>query len=332
MLLFGWTTLWLLVAPSEAAFSFSKNSSDRRQRNRWELQHVRDEPRRDTDDDHTPLSRRTLLWKAPLGAVGVYAYGRLAYNALSVRGIQYPVDHENNVASTIATALTAAAAAKSARTATTTTTPFRILEVGVGTEARLIRRGLYDGAFHQLSGGGTTRVDRLELTGLDLQPPTDGKVINDATRKLNGLAGREGMDIQFTTVGTSISERTNFPDGYFDSIICCLTLCSVHDPITALEEMRRLLRPDGGTLGYVEHVAVEPDDGAHQFLAVQQQWLDPLQQLLADHCHLHRYTEQSIATVFQPDGDHCRYLQQERFYVQNMWPVSFQCCGVLQRI
>jgi asparagine synthetase A len=98
--------------------------------------------------------------------------------------------------------------------------------------------------------------------------------------------------------------------------------------------MKRLIRPDGGTLGYVEHVAVDEEESA-KFLEAQQKILDPLQQAVAHNCHLHRYTEQAIDTTFgfQAGAPHnsSERLQHERFIVDSMWPVSCQCCGVVQR-
>jgi hypothetical protein len=102
-----------------------------------------------------------------------------------------------------------------------------------------------------------------------------------------------------------------------------LTLCSVEDPISALTEMKRLLRPHGGTLGFCEHVAAP--EGS--FLGRQQVLLDPLQQKLADNCHLHRNTAGTIRQVF---GSDAFYLSEENFVVPEMWPVSQQSCGVLQ--
>jgi len=295
-------------------------------------------------EDTSLLSRRGWLWKAPLGAVGTYAYGRLLYNALSVSGFEYPVAHEERVASTLTAALTATAAAASrsnnnysstTRTASTTT-PLRVLEVGIGTEARLIRRGLYDAAIHQLAKAGGGRG--VELTGLDLRPP-NAKVEREAQAKLRQLGEQEGVDIRLETVRGSItsSQELPFADGHFDAVVCCLTLCSVDDPVVAVGEIQRLLRPDGGTLGYVEHVAVndggdyEEENSRHGFLAWQQTVLDPLQQRLADNCHLHRSTQNTIGSVFGVERGTARVLQHERFYVDAMWPVSCQSCGVVQR-
>uniref|UniRef100_A0A7N0V6D9 Methyltransferase type 11 domain-containing protein n=1 Tax=Kalanchoe fedtschenkoi TaxID=63787 RepID=A0A7N0V6D9_KALFE len=60
--------------------------------------------------------------------------------------------------------------------------------------------------------------------------------------------------------------------------------------IQLLAEVRRVLRP-GGLYLFVEHVAAK--DGS--FLRVIQTLLDPLQQALADGCHLTRNTGQSIS-------------------------------------
>ena len=199
----------------------------------------------------------------------------------------------------------------------------------------MIRRGLYDAAIHQLAAaGGAGRG--VELTGLDLRLP-NAKVEREAQDKLRQLGDQEGVDIRLETVSGSItaSQPLPFADGHFDAVVCCLTLCSVDDPVVAVGEIQRLLRPDGGTLGFVEHVAVkdgdDEDSSRHGFLAWQQTVLDPLQQRLADNCHLHRSTENTIGSVFGVERGTARVLQHERFYVDAMWPVSCQSCGVVQR-
>jgi hypothetical protein len=80
----------------------------------------------------------------------------------------------------------------------------------------------------------------------------------------------------------------------------------------------------------VEHVAVVPEE-PYRFLEWQQAFLDPLQQKLADNCHLHRYTDDTIAKIFrQTDSGLGVHLQHERFLVDDMWPASCQCSGVIQ--
>jgi SAM-dependent methyltransferase len=210
------------------------------------------------------------------------------------------------------------------------------LEVGIGTDCRLIRRGFYDSAFQQLFNDATTAV---ELTGVDVQLPTDDVVLA-ARRRLDRLGSTAGSstDTKIPRVNlqlqrASITDSLSFPDGYFDAVVCCLTLCSVTDQEAALREIKRLVRPDGGTFGYVEHVAVNKEE-PYRFLEAQQTVLDPLQHAVADNCHLHRYTEQAIDAVFglQPASNSSTLLQHERFLVDNMWPVSCQSCGVIQRI
>ena len=94
--------------------------------------------------------------------------------------------------------------------------------------------------------------------------------------------------------------------------------------------MNRLLRPNGGCLGYVEHVAVNPDEPYH-FLEYQQRLLDPVQQVLADNCHLHRYTQESITNEFLKERSGTTQIAMERYTVGAMWPVSCQACGVIQK-
>jgi SAM-dependent methyltransferase len=76
------------------------------------------------------------------------------------------------------------------------------------------------------------------------------------------------------------------------SELCILhaqVLCSVSDPATALSEMRHVLKP-GGRLLFIEHV-LAPESGLTR---ISQNLLDPLQQLIADGCHLTRDTYSSI--------------------------------------
>ena len=242
---------------------------------------------------------RDLLWKAPFGAVLTYGYGRLVYNALSVQDIRYPEAHERRVKETIQRAFQVA-----------NHQPKRILEVGMGEDCRLLRRGLYDEALRQAP---------FEIVGIDLKMPSAAAVAA-ANAHVSQIA--PGSTLTVTT--GDVQALDNFPDGSFDCIVSCLTLCSVQSPTRAVQELHRVLKP-GGTLAYIEHVAVN-DNEPYRFLEWQQQLLDPLQQRLADNCHLHRYTEATIVEVFGKQPVH-----EERFMVDAMWPVTCQACGVMQR-
>jgi SAM-dependent methyltransferase len=263
------------------------------------------------EGDSILTSRRDLLWKLPIGAVGSYVYGRICYNAFAVQGINYPKEHEHHVESTIRTALLACTRPGMSH--------LKVLEVGIGKDVRLLRRGLYDEAFENLHAAG---VQHIELVGVDPLAPTDATM--EAARQSSFP-----LQVDIDYLQGSIESELSYDDGYFDAIVCCLTLCSVDDVAIALKEINRLLRPDGGCFGYVEHVAVDPDE-PYRFLEIQQEVLDPVQQILADNCHLHRSTQQSIADEFLTTPSAVT-IATDRYLVDTMWPVSCQACGVLQK-
>lgn len=55
------------------------------------------------------------------------------------------------------------------------------------------------------------------------------------------------------------AEQLPFRDESFDAVVCTLVLCTVRDPMRALAEVRRLLKPRGRLL-FIEHV--RSDDSA----------------------------------------------------------------------
>ncbi|GAQ81467.1 S-adenosyl-L-methionine dependent methyltransferases [Klebsormidium nitens] len=79
------------------------------------------------------------------------------------------------------------------------------------------------------------------------------------------------------------------PSTSVDVVVGTLILCSVDDVARSLLEVRRVLRP-GGKYLFIEHVAA-PDGTALRQL---QNTLNPLQQALADGCHLNRDTLQAV--------------------------------------
>lgn len=73
-----------------------------------------------------------------------------------------------------------------------------------------------------------------------------------------------------------------FPDASFDHALSTWTLCTIPNPVAALRELRRVLRP-GGQLHFLEH-GLAPDEPVRRW-----QWrFDPLQRRLAGGCHLSR--------------------------------------------
>ena len=118
------------------------------------------------------------------------------------------------------------------------------------------------------------------------------------------------------------------------SVVAVKALCSVADPGAVVREVSRVLAP-GGRFGFVEHVAA--DEGT--VLERTQLLLDPLQQLVAGNCHLHRDTDRMIArSVGDPARDPAvadsaalfsRAEAAERYVVWPMWPIAQQAAGVV---
>ena len=71
-------------------------------------------------------------------------------------------------------------------------------------------------------------------------------------------------------------------DDSADAALSTWTLCSIPDPVAAVSEINRVLRP-GGTLHFVEH-GCSPDPGVRKW----QRRLNPIQRRIACGCNLDR--------------------------------------------
>ncbi|MFC6707554.1 class I SAM-dependent methyltransferase [Flexivirga alba] len=77
-------------------------------------------------------------------------------------------------------------------------------------------------------------------------------------------------------------QRLPLADGSVDAVLCTWSLCTIPDPVAAVREFRRVLRP-GGQFHFVEH-GLAPDEEVQRW----QRRLDGLQQRLVGGCHLTR--------------------------------------------
>jgi SAM-dependent methyltransferase len=99
------------------------------------------------------------------------------------------------------------------------------------------------------------------------------------------------------------AEHGPFADAVFDTMVMTWTLCSIPNPIAALTEMRRVLRP-GGRLIFVEH-GLSPEISTSRW----QRRLTPYWKRISGGCHLDRKTDDLIrAAGFQIDAVETGYM------------------------
>ena len=92
---------------------------------------------------------------------------------------------------------------------------------------------------------------------------------------------RRRVEIDVDLVGLD-GQRIDLQDASVDAALCTFTLCTVPDPVAALREIARVLKP-GGRLHLLEHGAA-PDANVARW----QRRLDPFERRLAGGCHLTR--------------------------------------------
>jgi ubiquinone/menaquinone biosynthesis C-methylase UbiE len=153
----------------------------------------------------------------------------------------------------------------------------------------------------ELLAGARGRV--LELgagTGLnlDLYPPgVDELVLLDPDRHMAArLRERLRNSGRQAEVAEAPAERLPFEDDSFDTAVATLVLCTVPDPMAAVDEVGRVLKP-GGRLLFIEHVRSEDDS-----LARWQDRLEAPWRFLGDGCHCNRDTLATLgASRFEVD-------------------------------
>jgi ubiquinone/menaquinone biosynthesis C-methylase UbiE len=117
----------------------------------------------------------------------------------------------------------------------------------------------------------------------------------------------------------SSAESIPLPEARVDDVVITWSLCSIPDPMQALGEMRRVLKP-GGRLIFVEH-GQSPDPAVRAW----QERLNPVWRRIAGGCNLNRKMDELLAK----GGFHVSEIEQA--YSSGPKPFTYLYKGVAQR-
>ncbi len=166
-----------------------------------------------------------------------------------------------------------------------------VLEIGVGSGLNLPFYG----------------ADVKQLCALD---PSE-ELLTMARKNARGMA----LPIEFITRS---GENIPLDAGTVDTVVTTWTLCTIPDPVQALKEMRRVLKPDGVML-FAEH-GLAPEANIQGW----QRRLNPLWRRIAGGCNLDRKIDQLIQTAgFQITAIETDYAKGPR-------PMSYVYAGQAQ--
>jgi len=105
------------------------------------------------------------------------------------------------------------------------------------------------------------------------------------TKRLRAKIAETRSGVELIEAG---AEKLPFPDDSFDTVVFTLVLCTVPDPVAALAEAARILKPDGQML-FIEHVRAEEPGLARWQDRLERPW-----KFVADGCRCNRDTVAKI--------------------------------------
>ncbi len=130
-------------------------------------------------------------------------------------------------------------------------------------------------------------------------------------------ARREKCEIEIERIGLS-GEEIPLDKDTVDTVVCTYTLCTIPDPVKALHEMRRVLKPSGKIL-FSEH-GMAPDETVKRW----QNRIDPIWKKIAGGCHSGR----DIPGLFKAAGLKIHDLQQ--MYIPGPKALSYNYWGAAE--
>jgi ubiquinone/menaquinone biosynthesis C-methylase UbiE len=132
-------------------------------------------------------------------------------------------------------------------------------------------------------------------------------------RKAQPNVDASGIDVEFIDLP---GEEIPLESKSVDSVLVTFTLCSIDDAVTALEGMRRVLKP-GGKLLFCEHGAA-PDAGVRRW----QDRLNPGWKRFSGGCNMNR----DIPALIERSG--FRITTDERMYIPGLRILSYNYWGI----
>lgn len=155
----------------------------------------------------------------------------------------------------------------------------RVIEIGAGTGVNV---DLYGGGIEDL-----TLVEPDAHMAAQLRKRLEaGEGAHGGTTAREG-SGESGAQAPKHLVEAP-AEALPFADDTFDTAVATLVLCTIPDPVAAIGELARVLKP-GGRLLFIEHV--RSDDAS---LARWQDRLEKPWRFVGDGCHCNRDTEATL--------------------------------------
>lgn len=139
-----------------------------------------------------------------------------------------------------------------------------------------------------------------EILGLEPAPRLLAMARRTATRSTLPVGFIEGS-----------AEAIPLDDNSIDTVVTTWTLCSIPEAVSALREMRRVLKP-GGQLLFAEH-GLAPESNIRKW----QDRLNPLWKRISGGCHLNRPIQTLIGTAG------FRIAQIETGYLKGPNPMAF---------
>ena len=141
----------------------------------------------------------------------------------------------------------------------------------------------------------------------------------DPSEELLAMASKRARAVAFPIeLLVHPGEKIPLDEGCVDTVVTTWTLCSIADPVKALREMRRVLKP-GGILLFTEH-GLAPEARVQGW----QQRLNPLWSRISGGCNLNR----KIDALIQASGFRIEELETE--YSKGPRVMSYMYSGCAQ--